>query len=153
MPRPARRTLSPFLRCLVVNVTRSPSTASACFFGSEWLSDNAAARCLSVTVATAAPFAAALAGAALAGAALFLAAGAAFLAGGMTVSLGSSRDSAPCAHNADSSQLRVARRHGNRVTEGQGFAPNPTRGRCPLDSRQGRALGTLSLVGVREGRC
>ena len=30
---------------------------------------------------------------------------------------------------------------------------DPTRGRCPLDSRQGRALGTRSLAAVREGRC
>src|SRR5580658_2692360 len=151
MPRPARRTLSPFLRCLVVNVTRSPNTASACFFGSEWLSDNAAARCLSVTVATAAPFAAAFAGAVLAGAALFLAAGAAFLAGGMTVSLGSSRDSAPCAHNADSSQLRVARRHGNRVTEGQGRRPwTPPRGAAPWIPAKGSGPWN-PLVGWGEG--
>ena len=48
-------------------------------FGSSWLSDKAAARCLSVTV---------ICGAAFAGAAAFLAAGAAFFAGGMTISWG-----------------------------------------------------------------
>ena len=79
MPSPVRRILSPLLRCRVVSVTKSPSTASACFFGRSWLSDKAAARCLSVMVACAAAFA---------GAADFLAAGAAFFAGGMTISLG-----------------------------------------------------------------
>jgi hypothetical protein len=57
IPRPVRRILSPFLRCRVVSVTGSPSTASACFFGRSWLSDKVAARCLSVTVACAAAFA------------------------------------------------------------------------------------------------
>ena len=76
MPRPVRRILSPLLRCCVVSVTKSPSTASACFFGRSWLSDKAAARCLSVTV---------VCGAAFAGPADFLAAGVAFLAGGMTI--------------------------------------------------------------------
>src|SRR3984957_8873471 len=83
MPRPVGRILSPFLRCRVASVTKSPSTASACFFAMSWLSASAAARCLSVTVAWAAAFA----GAAFAEAAAFLAAGAAFLAGGMTISL------------------------------------------------------------------
>ena len=78
MPRPVRRILSPFLRCRVVSVTRSPSTASACFFGRSWLSDNEAARCLRVMVGLAA---------ALAVVADFLAEGAAFLAGGMMISL------------------------------------------------------------------
>ena len=69
MPRPVRRILSPFFRWRVVSVTKSPSTASACFFAMSWLSANAAARCLSVMVACAAAFA---------GAAFFAAA---FLAG------------------------------------------------------------------------
>ena len=51
MPRPVRRILSPFLRCRVANVTKSPRTASACFFGRSWLSDKPAARCFSVMVA------------------------------------------------------------------------------------------------------
>src|SRR4051795_12820215 len=51
MPRPVRRILSPFLRCLVASVIRSPTTASACFFDNSWLSANSAAICLSVTVA------------------------------------------------------------------------------------------------------
>ena len=72
MPRPVKRILAPFFRWRVVRVTRSPRTASACFFGSSWLSANVAARCLSVMVACAA---------ALDGAAAFLATGAAFLAG------------------------------------------------------------------------
>jgi hypothetical protein len=62
------------------SITRSPSTASACLFGRSWLSDKAAARCLSVTV---------ICGAAFAEAADFLAAEAAFFAGGMTISLSS----------------------------------------------------------------
>ena len=33
MPSPVKRILSPLLRCLVVSVTKSPSMASACFFG------------------------------------------------------------------------------------------------------------------------
>src|SRR3977135_1052362 len=72
MPSPFRRILSPFLRCRVVSVTKSPSTDSACFFGRSWLSDKAAARCLSVTV--------------ICGAVFFGAAD--FLAGGMIVVLG-----------------------------------------------------------------
>jgi hypothetical protein len=51
MPRPVRRILSPFFRWRVVSVTKSPSTASACFFAMSWLSANAAARCLRVMVA------------------------------------------------------------------------------------------------------
>ena len=51
VPRPFRRILSPFLRWRVVNVTKSPSTASACLFARSWLSANTAARCLIVTVA------------------------------------------------------------------------------------------------------
>ena len=51
MPRPVRRILSPLFRWRVVSVTKSPSTASACFFAISWLSANAAARCLSVMVA------------------------------------------------------------------------------------------------------
>ena len=69
MPRPVRRILSPLFRWRVVSVTKSPSTASACFFAMSWLSANAAARCLSVMVAWTAD---------LAGAAFFAAA---FLAG------------------------------------------------------------------------
>src|SRR5579859_3166983 len=46
MPRPVRRILSPFLRWRVVSVTKSPSMASACFFGRSWLSDKAAAKML-----------------------------------------------------------------------------------------------------------
>ena len=57
MPRPVRRILSPFLRRRVVSVTKSPSTASAYFFGMSWQSDKAAAACLSVMVTCAAAFA------------------------------------------------------------------------------------------------
>jgi hypothetical protein len=57
MPRPVRRILSPFLRRRVVSVTKSPSTASAYFFGMSWQSDKAAATCLSVMVTCAAAFA------------------------------------------------------------------------------------------------
>ena len=39
------------LQMTSVSVTKSPSTASACFFAISWLSANAAARCLSVMVA------------------------------------------------------------------------------------------------------
>ena len=39
MPIPFSRILSPFLRCRVVSVTKSPNTASACFLGRSWLSD------------------------------------------------------------------------------------------------------------------
>src|SRR5271166_307457 len=78
MPKPVKRILLPFLRWRVVSVTKSPRMASACFFGTSWLSDKAAAKCLSVTVACA-----------FAGAADFLAAAAAFFAGGMTISLDS----------------------------------------------------------------
>jgi hypothetical protein len=83
IPRPVRRNLAPFFRWRVVSVTKSPSTASACFFAMSWLSANSAARCLSVTVGCAAAFA----GAAFFAAA-FLGAGAAFLAGGTTISCG-----------------------------------------------------------------
>jgi len=34
-----------------------------------------------------------------------------------------------------------------------GAGLDPTRGRCPLGSRQGRALGTRSFGRVREWRC
>jgi hypothetical protein len=57
IPRPVRRNLAPFFRWRVVSVTKSPSTASACFFAMSWLSANSAARCLSVTVGCAAAFA------------------------------------------------------------------------------------------------
>src|ERR1700733_4130191 len=70
MPRRVRRILSPFWRCSVASVTRSPSTASASFFGRSWLSASSAAICLSVMVTCGAAFAAA---AFLAGAAAFLA--------------------------------------------------------------------------------
>src|SRR5271166_1428947 len=53
MPKPVKRILLPFLRWRVVSVTKSPRMASACFFGTSWLSDKAAAKCLSVTVACA----------------------------------------------------------------------------------------------------
>ena len=64
-----RRILSPLFRWRVVSLTKSPSTASACFFAISWLSANVAARCLSVMVAWTAD---------LAGAAFFAAV---FLAG------------------------------------------------------------------------
>src|SRR5215472_16927248 len=62
MPRPPMRMRSPFLRCLVTKPTRSPSTASVCFFDISWDSERFAARCLSVTVACAPGFLAAMAG-------------------------------------------------------------------------------------------
>lgn len=40
-PRPVSRVLSPSFKCRVVNVTRSPSTASASFFDRSWLSARA----------------------------------------------------------------------------------------------------------------
>src|SRR5258708_5231236 len=80
MPRPVKRTLSPFFRCEDVTVTSSSSTDSACFFDISWLAARPAAICFSVTVAPAAVLAAAF----LTGAAAFLA-GTAFLAAGMGV--------------------------------------------------------------------
>src|SRR5689334_3395016 len=50
MPSPPMRIRSPFLRCLVTKVTRSPSTASVCFFDISWFSAKLAARCFMVTV-------------------------------------------------------------------------------------------------------
>src|SRR6266568_2782483 len=50
MPSPPMRMRSPFLRCLVTRLTRSPSTASVCFFDISWFSAKLAARCFIVTV-------------------------------------------------------------------------------------------------------
>src|SRR4051812_35410244 len=59
IPRPVSLILSPFFRCSVASITRPLSVASACFFGTSWLSANCAAICLSVMVAGAEPFLAA----------------------------------------------------------------------------------------------
>ena len=51
----------------------------------------------------------------------------------------------------DASDAPVNRARGPAGGTRSGALPlDPTRGRRPLDSRQGRALGTRSLVGVRE---
>src|SRR6202048_1048902 len=62
MPSPPMRMRSPFLRCLVTRPTRSPSTASVCFFDISWDSERFAARCFRVTVAGVPGFFAAMAG-------------------------------------------------------------------------------------------
>src|ERR1700733_1808505 len=136
MPRPVRRILSPFWRCSVASVTRSPSTASASFFGRAWLSASSAAICLSVIVTCGAAFAAAAflavtggffaARAALTGSASFLTtatafagtgaflAAAAFLAGGISISF----ENLPGRQPASGAQTTPPIRHSTiRVTD------------------------------------
>src|ERR1700712_3516124 len=56
IPRPLMRSRLPAVRCVTSRPTIFIRTASACFFGIEWLSPNCSARCFSVMTVGVASF-------------------------------------------------------------------------------------------------